>query len=185
MIVIDLIKVEWLIGVDEMEEELFGKNAKLIISEIDGILTSGDITVDEIGNVLYKTFNGKDFDAINELKKYFIIVFLSSDNKINFNLCRRKNWPFYWGKNEEEKYRRLIEILRRYNVTPDEVIYVGSKISDRKCLQMIPNSLCPEDAGDCIKDICFAYFTKEGGKGILVEMLDLLQDRIKNIKKSE
>ena len=166
-----------------MEEELFGKNAKLIVSEIDGVITDGTYAEDEVGNVLYKIYQTNDFDAINELKKYFKFVFLSSDNRINYNMCRRRNISFYWGKNEQEKFEKLGEIMRRYGATPDETIYIGSKISDRKCLQMIPNSLCPEDAGDLIKDICFAYFIKEGGKGIFVELLDLLQDRIKNIKK--
>lgn len=165
------------------EVEYFGKSARLIISEIDGVISDGTHAEDEIGNVLYKIYNSKDFDAINELRKYFKFVFLSSDNRINYNMCKRKNIAFYWAKNEREKLERLGEIMRRYSVTPDETVYVGSKISDRKCLQVIPNSLCPEDAGKLIKDICFAYFTTEGGKGICVELLDLLQDRIKNIKK--
>jgi len=168
-----------------MEEEFFGKNAKLIVSEIDGIITDGGYAEDEIGNIIYKTYNSKDFDAINELKRYFKFVFLSSDNRINYNMCKRKNVPFYWAKNGREKFEKLGEIMRRYGVTPDETVYIGSKISDRKCLQTIPSSLCPEDSGNYIKDICFAYFIKESGKGILVELLDLLEDRIKNIKKSE
>jgi len=167
-----------------MEEEIFGKNAKLIVSEIDGILSNGDITIDEIGNVLYKTFNSRDFEAINELKKYFTVVFLSSDNRINYNMCRRNNIPFYWGKNEAEKYNKLVEILRRYNVTPDEAVYIASMISDRKCIQLIPESLCPDDAGEYLKNICFASFIKNSGVGIFVELLSLLQDRIKNIRSS-
>lgn len=168
-----------------MEEEIFGRKAKLIVSEIDGILTCGDITIDELGNILYKTFNSKDFEAINELKKYFTVVFLSSDNKINYNLCRRKNWPFYWGKNEGEKYDRLIEILRRYSSTPDETIYIASMISDRRCVRLVPSSLCPDDVGEYLKNICFANFIKNSGQGIFSELLYLLQDRIKNIKNSE
>jgi len=167
-----------------MEEEIFGKKAKLIVSEIDGILTCGNITIDEIGNVLNKTFNGKDFEAINELKKDFIVVFLSADNKINYNLCRRKNYPFYWAKNEEEKYNKLIEILRRYNVTPDETVYIASMISDKRCVQLVPESLCPDDGDEYLKNACFASFIKNGGRGIFVELLYLLQDRIKNIRNS-
>ena len=166
------------------EVEYFGKNARLIVSEIDGVLSNGDITIDEIGNVLNKTFNSKDFEAINELKKYFTIVFLSSDNRINYNFCRRKNYPFYWAKNEEEKYNKLIEILRRYSYTPDETIYLASMVSDRKCIRLIPESLCPGDAGEYLKNICFASFIKNSGRGVFLELLYLLKDRIKNIRNS-
>ena len=85
-----------------MEEELFGKNAKLIVSEIDGIITDGRYAEDEIGNIIYKVYNSKDFDAINELKKHFKFVFLSSDNKINYNMCKRRNISFYGAKNVRE-----------------------------------------------------------------------------------
>ena len=167
------------------EVEYFGKSARLIVSEMDGVITDGTYAEDEIGNVLYKVYQSKDFDAINELKKNFKFVFLSSDNRINYNMCHRRNIPFYWGKNEDEKYSKLIEILRRYSYTPDEVIYLASTISDRKCIQLIPESLCPEDAGEYLKNICFASFIKNGGEGIFVELLSLLQDRIKNIRNSE
>jgi len=168
-----------------MEEEIFGKNAKIIVSEIDGIITNGGRAEDEMGHVVYKVYQSKDFSALNEIKRNFKFVFLSDDNHINYGMCRRRNIPFYWGRNEEEKYQKLIEILRKYSATPDETIYIGSKISDRKCLRMIPNSLCPDDAGEYLKDICFASFIEKGGQGIFPELLYLLQDRIKNIKNSE
>ena len=157
------------------------KNIKLIVSEIDGVITDGKYAEDEIGHVVYKVYQSKDFSAINELKKNFKVVFLSDDNHINYNMCRRRNIIFYWGKNEEEKYQKLGEIMRRYGVTPDETIYVGSKISDRKCLKMIPNSFCPDDADECLKEICFATFVKKGGEGIFPELLYLLKDSLKNI----
>ena len=166
-------------------EMIFERPIKLIVAEIDGVLTNGTYAEDEIGNVLYKTFNQKDFSAINELKKYYKIVFLCDDNKINYNMCQRKNIPFYWGKGEKGKYTLLSDILRRYGVTPDETIYIGSKISDRKCLRLIPYSMYPDDAGDFIESIAWAPFKTEGGKGIFTELLSLLQFNIKMIKNNE
>jgi 3-deoxy-D-manno-octulosonate 8-phosphate phosphatase KdsC-like HAD superfamily phosphatase len=125
--------------------------------------------------VLYKTYNSKDFSAINEIKKNFKLVFLSDDNDISYNMCRRRNIPFYFAKNEKEKVSKLGEILRRYGATPDETIYIGSKISDVPCCKMIPKSMCPEDAGQYLKDICWAEFTTKGGKGIMPELLYLLK----------
>jgi len=150
------------------------KQLKLIVSEIDGVLTDGTYAEDELGNVLYKQFQSKDFDAINILKRDYKVVFLSEDNRINYNMCRRKNLPFYWGKNTEEKYNKFIEILRRYNCTPDEVVFIASKLSDIKCCQLIPKSLCPADAGEYLISKCWTEFKTDGGKGIFVELLYLL-----------
>lgn len=150
------------------------KDIKLIVSEIDGVLTDGTYAEDEMGHVLYKRYNAKDFAAINVLKRQHKIVFLSDDNNINYNMCRRKNIPFYWAKTEQEKYDRLVEIMHRYDCLPDYVLYVGGKLTDVQCCQFIPHSLCPDDAGTYLKDTCWATFKIKSGEGIFVELLDLL-----------
>jgi len=149
-------------------------NIKLIISEIDGVITDGKWTEDEIGNVLYKSFQSKDFDAINELRKSYKFVFLSEDNRINYNMCKRRNIPFYWGRNREEKYKKAIDILHRYSCTPDNTLFIPSKLSDLKCCQLIPKTICPDDVGEYLKSKCWAEFKIGGGEGVLVELVYLL-----------
>jgi 3-deoxy-D-manno-octulosonate 8-phosphate phosphatase KdsC-like HAD superfamily phosphatase len=149
---------------------------KLVVSEIDGVITDGTQTEDEMGHVLYKGYQSKDFSAINEIKKNFKFVFLSDDQHINYNMCRRKNIPFFYGKNEHEKYDKLVEILRRYGCTPDETIYIASKVTDLKCVRLIPMSFCPSDAGEYLKEKCWAEFTVGGSQGIMAECLYLLKN---------
>lgn len=165
--------------------EIFEKPIKLIISEIDGVLTDGTYAEDELGNILYKSFNHKDFSAINELKKYYKLVFISDDNRINYHMCQRRNLPFYWCKGAVEKHSTLLEISRKYNTSLENIIYIGAKISDKKCLQAVPHSMCPDDAGETLKNIVWAQFLIAGGKGIFVELLDLLGDNINLIKSEE
>lgn len=159
-----------------MSIEEFRKDVKLIVSEVDGVITDGMRAEDEMGHVLYKHYNVRDFEALNELKKDFKFVFLSDDNAISYNMCRRKNIPFYWAPTEDEKYESLVKILRRYECTPDQTIYIASKISDRKCVRLIPKSMCPDDAGMFLREICFTSFVTRGGQGIMVELLDLLKN---------
>ncbi|MHA2219815.1 MAG: hypothetical protein ACXACY_28280 [Candidatus Hodarchaeales archaeon] len=156
--------------------ENFGEKVKLIISEIDGVITDGRRVEDEMGTVLYKSFYAQDFSAINEIKKKFKFVFLSDDNHINYNMCRRRNIPFFWAKTSQEKYRKTIEILKRYECTPEEVIYIASKISDKECIKLIPKSLCADNAGNYLKEKCWASFIAEAGKGIMAELLYLLEN---------
>lgn len=137
-------------------------NIKLIVSEIDGVLTTGSDPVDELGNTVFKHFYMADFEAINKLKEKCTFVFLSSDNTINYNLCRRKNIPFYWAKSD--KGGILSSILMRYNVTAEDTLYIGSKISDIPCMRMIPVSFCTDDT------LGFKSFDIIPGKGILTEL---------------
>ncbi len=48
---------------------------KLIVSEIDGVLTNGQRSEDEMGHVIYKTYQSKDFSAINQIKKNLKVFF--------------------------------------------------------------------------------------------------------------
>jgi 3-deoxy-D-manno-octulosonate 8-phosphate phosphatase KdsC-like HAD superfamily phosphatase len=149
---------------------------KLVVSEIDGVVTDGSRAEDEMGHVVYKTYQSKDFSAINEIKKNYKFVFLSDDQHINYNMCRRRNIPFFYGKNEHEKYDRLVEILRRYQCTPDETVFIASKVSDMKCINLIPKSFCPDGSGELLKEKCWAEFTTHGGRGVIVECLYLLKN---------
>ena len=143
-------------------------NIKLIVSEVDGVITDGLAPIDELGNIPFKNFYLEDFDSINELKKACNFVFLSSDNAINYNLFRNKKIPFYWAQLKSKK-DILLGILRRYNVTPEETIYIGSKASDIECMKLVPLSFCPEDSPKSIASIGSTLSSK-AGKGVLTEL---------------
>lgn len=149
----------------------------VIVSEVDGVLTKGDIIIDELGNVPFKTFYAKDFEAINLLKKYFKVVFLSSDNAISYNMFRRKNIPFYYDP--KDKKSKLVEIMKRYSVTPEQIMFVGYSYSDIACMRMIPFSVCPEDAVSDVINVSASVLPKFSGEGVFCSIYDLLRTEIK------
>lgn len=146
------------------------KNIKIIVSEIDGILTKGLYPTDELGNVLFKEYNFKDFEAINEIKKYFKFVFISKDNSINYNLCRRKQLPYYWSLSKE---KTLVEdVLPRYGFALDNLIYIGSSFSDGKAMALAKLAVCPYDAPYSIKRIAGVILGTASGGGILSDFYE-------------
>ena len=118
-------------------------NIEIIISEVDGILNTGLVPIDELGNTPFKFFYNKDFEAINLLKKYFKVVFISADNKINYNMFRNKNIPFY--HEPKNKKQALLQALKRYSLSPDQALYIGNTYSDIECMRQVPLSACTED----------------------------------------
>lgn len=145
-------------------------NIKLIVSEVEGVITKGSSALDELGNTLFKDYYIADFEAINKLKEQgYIVVFISTDNTISYNLFRRKNIPFYWAKTD--KLAILSSILMRYNVSADETIYIGSKLSDIPCMRMIPTSFCTNPF------LGFDKFISKGGEGVLTELYLILSRR--------
>lgn len=149
---------------------------KLIVSEVDGIITDHLIHVDELGNVPFKGFYMKDFEAINELRKTFGFVFLSSDNSISYHLCRHKNIPFFYAP--KDKNDGLKKIMQKYNVSAEEVLYIGSTFSDLKNIKMIPFTMCPLDSINEVKTVAYHVLENYGSGGVICEVYDLLRPEI-------
>ena len=152
----------------------FGK-IKLLVLDIDGVLTDGIKPIDEDGNVLWKNFYDKDFSALNELRKWFDVVFLSGDNRINENMAARKGIPFYWSY--EDKKKTLQIILEERSLTKHEVVFVGDDVPDLECLSFIPLSFCPADAIGAARERATFILKINGGHGVIVELKELLLER--------
>ena len=149
--------------------ELISK-IKIIVSEVDGVVTNGELCYDALANIPIKTFCIKDFEAINEIKKEFKFIFLSSNAFVSEYLCRKKNIPFYHSP--KDKLDGMKRILRYYSVTPDETMFIGSMYSDIECMQLVPLSICPDDSVAEIKECALIHTYSLGGYGVLSELYD-------------
>lgn len=124
------------------------KKIKIIVSESDGVLTDGQSFVDTVGATVFKSINHDAFELINILKKHFKFVFMSNDPSVTASLCRSKNIPFFWAQGD--KHSTLLTILRRYNFSMEEVLYVGSSISDLGVMKYVPSSICTFNSPDSL-----------------------------------
>jgi len=150
------------------------KNIKIIVSEMDGIVTEHLSGIGEMNVTMFKQYYMKDFDAINQIKSNCNFVFLSSDAAISLSLCRKKNIPFYYA--ERNKKDNLVQILRRYDCTPENLLYIGCSYSDINCMKLAEISLCPEDSVSQVKNISDYVIPLYGGSGVLCHVYDLLQE---------
>ena len=153
------------------------KDIKIIISAVDGVITDGGVYLDELQNVLFKSYCMKDFEAINEIKKTFKFVFISEDNSINYNLFRARNIPFYWA--QKSKKKTMTEIMQRYGLKPDNVMYIGCTYSDVECMQIAEVSLCTEDAPATVNNVSDYLIPAFGGENVLCELYEILKYIVK------
>ena len=149
-------------------------NIKLIISGVDGIVTDGVALMGEANIPIGKYFCLADFEAINRLKKMYGFAFLSSDAGISLSTCRRRNIPFFFA--EKDKEHVYMNIVDRYRVTSDNVLYVGCSYSDLGCIQRSGFSACPEDAVIQVKNAVNTVLPSYGGGGVLSNLYELLYD---------
>ena len=149
------------------------ENIKIVVSAVDGIITEYLSPIDELGNTLFKSYYMKDFEAINEIKKAYTFVFISKDQAISYHLFRRKNIPFYYAP--KSKKEGLIKIMRKYGVTPENVIYIGCSYSDIENMKMAEISFCTEDSPDSVKIVADNILPYYGGCGVLCGLYEVLK----------
>ena len=147
---------------------------KLVAFDVDGVMTDGSITYDENG-VEYKTFNAKDGQGITNLNKAGIITAIITGRKNGTVEHRAENLKIkelYQGS--KNKIADLEEILQKYNISFDEVAYMGDDIPDICILEKVALKGCPADAVDEVKTIANFISTKNGGRGAVREFCDYI-----------
>ena len=152
---------------------------KLVILDVDGVLTDGRKYYDKTGMPCLKTYCDKDFTAIKRLKGAGVkVCFLSGDDFINKEMAKNRNIDFYSARGKDKAdFVSLFET--RYNSKRSEMLYIGDDLFDASIMKKVKYSFCPSDACLDIKNICGPNntLTSPGGSNVIMEMVQLLLDR--------
>ena len=150
------------------------KKIKLLAFDVDGVLTDGSITYDENG-VEYKTFNAKDGHGIVRMNKSGFVTAIITARQNGTVEHRAKNLnitELYQGR--KVKLPALEEIMAKYDLSYENVAYMGDDLPDYAILDKVGLASCPSDAVKEVKNICNFVSSKEGGKGAVRELCDFI-----------
>ena len=113
------------------------KNIKLFLTDCDGCLTDGGMYYDELGNE-WKKFNAKDGMGFKILRQNNILtgIITGEDTRIVERRAEKlKLDELYQGvTNKSEILDKLVE---KYNLSYEEVAYVGDDINDIAVLEKV------------------------------------------------
>ena len=146
---------------------------KLLILDVDGVLTDGGMYASEKGDQ-FKKYNTKDGMAIIHLTKNdFQVGIISSGFKAEMVKARATLLGiqhFYVGRGKK------IEVLNKWceelGISLSEVAMIGDDINDLEVMQAIGVSACPNDAVAKIKNQAKIILNKKGGEGCVREFID-------------
>lgn len=149
------------------------KKIKLLILDVDGVMTDGGMYFTEAGDQM-KKYNTKDGMAIIHLTKNdFQVGIISSGFKAEMVKARATLLGiqhFYVGRG------RKIEVLNKWceelGISLSEVAMIGDDINDLEVMQAIGVSACPNDAVAKIKNQAKIILNKKGGEGCVREFID-------------
>ena len=77
-----------------------------------------------------------------------------------------------------ENLMQLSFDARKNDIEIKQVAYVGNDINDKDAMEIVGFSFCPADAHETIIEISDHVFKRNGGDGVIRELLDLIKENI-------
>tara|TARA_B100000029_G_C17516143_1_gene938142 strand:- start:23 stop:520 length:498 start_codon:yes stop_codon:yes gene_type:complete len=150
------------------------KKIKLVLSDIDGVLTDGGMYYSKDGEAL-KKFHTRDGIGIELLLAKKIKTVLITREISRINSARGKKLKIdKILEGISDKRKELEKICKDYNVKDNEIAYIGDDINDLEIMKCVGFRCTPKDGALEIKKIADYICKLEGGKGVFREMADLI-----------
>ena len=152
------------------------KKIKLVLSDVDGVLTDGGMYYTANGEE-FKKFNTKDGMGVEILKNNEIqTIFLTKENsKISKSRSKKLKTKIFLGiKNKENS---LNEISKQLKINFDEIAYIGDDVNDLLIMNLVGLSASPNDGTLKVKKIADYICKNKGGEGAFREFADLIIDK--------
>lgn len=161
-------------NISKQELLKIAKKIKLIILDVDGVLTDGTIILDNNTNE-FKSFHVRDGHGIKMLIRAGIQVAFITGRRSRIVERRAHELGvkdiFQKCYDKRIAYRQLAE---KYSLHDNEIAYVGDDIVDIPVLRKCGFSVAVADAEDEVKTFVKMITKKRGGRGAVREVCDLL-----------
>lgn len=156
------------------------RGIKLVVLDVDGVLTDGRIIYDSQG-VESKFFDVRDGTGVTLLLKAGLQVGLLTGRTSAVVDFRARDWripPALVKQGAQEKLPVYRQILHDTNVRPEESVFVGDDIIDIPVLEICGLACCPSSAHPDVRQICHAVAPMPGGRGAVRGIVEhLLKSR--------
>lgn len=150
------------------------KKIKLLILDVDGILTNGEIILDERGREI-KMFNVRDGYGIVLFQKagYKTAVLSARSSAAVTARAKDLNITSVY-QNARPKIDVYTHLLRAWKMNDAHACYMGDDLPDMAILKRVGFSATVPNASPEVK-ACVDYITKhEGGRGAVREVIELI-----------
>lgn len=151
------------------------KSIKMVITDFDGVLTDGCVYISDEG-VSSRKINFQDVMGINLLKKAgFEMVIISGEGNKAIEILADKFSIKEIHQSIRIKIDVLKDIVKRYNLSEEEFVYIGDDVNDLACLEFAKYKITLPHSPLKLKQIDGIQITeKDCGCGAFREVVECL-----------
>lgn len=157
-------------------------NIRLFASDVDGVLTDAGMYYAESGDE-WKKFNTRDGMGIKLLQKAGVVTALVTQERTKIVARRGEKLAIpEVHQGIFDKLSTLKEMAARYQLTLEQVAYIGDDVNDLEALKAVGFSAAPADAmPEVLKSVQYVC-RKKGGEGAVREVVDMILDAKKHVQ---
>lgn len=158
-----------------MSEIILPKSIRMVITDFDGVVTDNCVYVNE-DFTMSRKLNFKDVMGFSLLKKNnFDIAIISGEGNSAIEIMAKKFNISEIHQNIRIKIDVLKNIVEKYNLTPDEYVYIGDDVNDLECLKYSKYKITVPHAVEKVKTVEGIQITENSaGCGAFREVVDCL-----------
>ena len=159
------------------------KKIKLVIFDVDGVLTDGSLYVTHSGEES-QAFNSQDGPGLKMLQKSGVIIAIITGRTSNIVTHRMNELGIehvYQGK--RNKYPAFVELLEKLSISPNETAYVGDDVVDLPVMTHVGLAIAVQDAHEFVIKHSHWQTPKCGGKGAARDVCEFIMDAQGNLQK--
>jgi 3-deoxy-D-manno-octulosonate 8-phosphate phosphatase (KDO 8-P phosphatase) len=157
-----------------MQECKMKQAIKLLICDVDGVMTDGKFSILPDGNEI-KFFNAQDGIGLKQILNNNIDIAIISgrDSKaVQQRFSKLGVEHIYQGV--DDKMPVFNELLAKLNITENTVAYIGDDTPDLAIMQKVAYPIAVANAVAAVKDIAIKTTTRCGGDGAVREACEWL-----------
>lgn len=151
-------------------------NIKLIVLDIDGVLTDGKVVIDGDNNE-FKTLNYHDMDGITLLKQKGInIALLTGEDTVLVDIIANRLGIKNVIKGCKDKEKGLIQLSKDVKMSLNNTCYIGDSDRDAPAFKICGLSFVPQNATKKAKEFASVILDTKGGDGVVNEIIEYLKE---------
>ncbi|MEN9596438.1 MAG: hypothetical protein RL236_872 [Pseudomonadota bacterium] len=158
------------------------RQIRLLILDVDGVLTDGKLFFDYLGNE-FKSFHAHDGHGIKMLQQTGVEIAVISGRE-SFIVTKRMEEldVTLVYQNQRDKRAAFQELLRKLDLTPEQVAYVGDDVVDLPIMTQVGLAIAVADANEAVT-ACADWSTRlGGGLGAVREVCDMIMQSQDNFE---
>ena len=150
------------------------KKIKLLLLDVDGVLTDGRIILDSSGHEL-KAFHVRDGHGIKLAQRAGIMVGIVTGRSSEVVSLRAKELGIQEvHQGAHDKIIVYEALLEKYNLQDSEVAYMGDDIVDNDVLRRVGFAVTVSDSDPAVKPYVDMITKAPGGRGAVREFINLI-----------